>query len=343
MLSQAFPLPHAVTNIYTTTATNTEAIQMSGQLPPRVVRCHAPGCALEYTERRTFYRHFREKHKALANGLSHSLDWGIDLEPRSGGESDASAASAQAVTPVAASGRTASAARATVATPSTSTPQTSVAPPVDWSFYYAGPPSYSTIISDVVHGEGPAPSASAVAPFLTHLPKSVSVTRAIPRLSNSWQLRSSRSTRNQEHSTAPRNRAGVIDWDPTEGLPVRKWEQVSVKINQDTSLDPIDSNDQNAENHESDFPWPELPLPNFYNQLAPHSQVSSPVVLVAHDYASRYGNSHITLLICHSNPRDSLSQFRNCQNLTWSPSLGAPPPGPNGQYKPQATHMGSKN
>ncbi|KIX04713.1 uncharacterized protein Z518_05583 [Rhinocladiella mackenziei CBS 650.93] len=89
---------------------------------------------------------------------------------------------------------------------------------------------------------------------------------------NVRQLRSSRSTRNQEHNTAPRNRAGVIDWDPTEGLPVRKWEQVTVKVNQDVSTDPSDTNNQNQEHIDNDFPWPEQPLPHFFNQLAPHSQ-----------------------------------------------------------------------
>ncbi|KIV88259.1 hypothetical protein PV10_07957 [Exophiala mesophila] len=85
-------------------------------------------------------------------------------------------------------------------------------------------------------------------------------------------LRSSRHTRNQEHNQPLRNRAGVIDWDPTDGLPVRKWEQVTVKVNQDLTADPSDSSNQNQEHTDSDFPWPEQPLPHFFSQLPPHSQ-----------------------------------------------------------------------
>ncbi|KIW67212.1 hypothetical protein PV04_06479 [Phialophora macrospora] len=82
-------------------------------------------------------------------------------------------------------------------------------------------------------------------------------------------LRSSRTTRNQEH--APRNRAGVPDFDPTEGLPVRRWERQTVRINQDASADAGESNAQ-ADDKDSDFPWPEQPLPSFFSQLPPHNQ-----------------------------------------------------------------------
>lgn len=66
----------------------------------------------------------------------------------------------------------------------------------------------------------------------------------------------------------------MIDWDPTEGLPVRKWERTTVKVNQDASIDPSDANNQNTNNNDSDFPWPEQSLPSFFNQLPPHNQVS---------------------------------------------------------------------
>ena len=85
------------------------------------------------------------------------------------------------------------------------------------------------------------------------------------------QLRSSRTTRNAEHN-APRNRAGVFDYDPTDGLPVRKYVLETVKISQDTSLDPNDVANKSTANKDNDFPWPDQPLPSFFDSLPPHSQ-----------------------------------------------------------------------
>ena len=84
------------------------------------------------------------------------------------------------------------------------------------------------------------------------------------------QLRSSRLTRNADHS-AQRNRPGVHDWDPTDGLPVRKYVLETVKINQDADIDPTDAADKAAA-EKDDFPWPEQPLPSFFNDLQPHTQ-----------------------------------------------------------------------
>jgi hypothetical protein len=86
------------------------------------------------------------------------------------------------------------------------------------------------------------------------------------------QLRSSRSTRNAEHNAPSRNRAGVFDYDPTDGLPVRKYVLETVKINQDASSDPYDAGNESTATKESDFPWPELPLPSFFDSLPPHNQ-----------------------------------------------------------------------
>ncbi|KIW91437.1 uncharacterized protein Z519_08333 [Cladophialophora bantiana CBS 173.52] len=85
-------------------------------------------------------------------------------------------------------------------------------------------------------------------------------------------LRSSRSTRNQEHNPTPRNRAGLPDFDVTEGLPVRRWERVSVKISQDAPADQADGNDQSTENNDGNFPWTEHPLPSYWPLLPPHNQ-----------------------------------------------------------------------
>lgn len=94
--------------------------------------------------------------------------------------------------------------------------------------------------------------------------------------SHSYQLRSSRSTRNQDHNTAPRNRAGGIDLDPTDGLPVQNWEFTTVTINQDETSEPAESSDQGPRFNHALYPWPEQTLPSFYNQLPLLNQVSGP-------------------------------------------------------------------
>jgi hypothetical protein len=53
---------------------------------------------------------------------------------------------------------------------------------------------------------------------------------------------------------------------------VRRWERQTVRINQDASADAGESSAQ-ADDKDSDFPWPEQPLPSFFSQLAPHNQV----------------------------------------------------------------------
>lgn len=84
------------------------------------------------------------------------------------------------------------------------------------------------------------------------------------------QLRSSRTTRNAEHN-APRNRAGALDYDPADGLPVRKYVFDTVTINQDASTEPTDVANKTNTNESSTI-WTELPLPSFFDSLPPHSQ-----------------------------------------------------------------------
>ncbi|KIX92212.1 uncharacterized protein Z520_12093 [Fonsecaea multimorphosa CBS 102226] len=93
-----------------------------------------------------------------------------------------------------------------------------------------------------------------------------------PVADNQRQLRSSRSTRNQDNNPTPRNRAGLADFDVTEGLPVQRYERRSVTINQDASADQADGNNQSAENNDSNNTWAELPLPSFWPQLSPVNQ-----------------------------------------------------------------------
>ncbi|RMZ75578.1 hypothetical protein DV737_g5221, partial [Chaetothyriales sp. CBS 132003] len=92
-------------------------------------------------------------------------------------------------------------------------------------------------------------------------------------------LRSSRHTRNAEHNTPARNRAGAIDYDPTDGLPVRKYVLESIRVNQDTAaagLDDLDPDRVGKSALDKDdgtyYPWPDLPLPSFFDQLPLHNQ-----------------------------------------------------------------------
>ncbi|RMD39844.1 hypothetical protein DV735_g5282, partial [Chaetothyriales sp. CBS 134920] len=92
-------------------------------------------------------------------------------------------------------------------------------------------------------------------------------------------LRSSRHTRNAEHNTPARNRAGVIDYDPTDGLPVRKYVLEAVRVNQDNAaagLDNLDPDRAGRSALDRDdgtfYPWPDLPLPSFFDQLPVHNQ-----------------------------------------------------------------------
>jgi hypothetical protein len=92
------------------------------------------------------------------------------------------------------------------------------------------------------------------------------------------QFRSSRSNRHLQHENAPRIRGGVggpIDHDPTEGLPVKKWQLSEVTIKQVEKDD--DGDDAKTGNINPDYPWPELPLPKDFHQLPPHSQVCVPL------------------------------------------------------------------
>ncbi|OAP60941.1 hypothetical protein AYL99_05943 [Fonsecaea erecta] len=125
----------------------------------------------------------------------------------------------------------------------------------------------------------PAAAAAVAFPSVPSTPSPPLIPRrSVPRGGNlmvnhpSQQLRSSRSTRNQENNPTPRNRAGLPDFDVTEGLPVQRWEYTRVKVNQDASADHTDGNNQSTENQDSSHSWPELPLPSFWPQLPPANQ-----------------------------------------------------------------------
>ena len=85
------------------------------------------------------------------------------------------------------------------------------------------------------------------------------------------QLRSSRHTRAAEHSGQSRNRGGLLDYDPTDGLPIRKYVLESIKIDQDSALEPNDTSLAAVKQNDA-FPWPDQQLPTYYDQLPLHSQ-----------------------------------------------------------------------
>jgi hypothetical protein len=85
-------------------------------------------------------------------------------------------------------------------------------------------------------------------------------------------FRSSRSTRNNDPATLNRGRGGVIDHDPTEGLPVRNWYLGNINVKQDEPVANDDDQQATTNTINPDFPWPELPLPSFFSDLPPLSQ-----------------------------------------------------------------------
>ena len=89
------------------------------------------------------------------------------------------------------------------------------------------------------------------------------------------QLRSSRSTRNQDHNPAARNRPGVADHDPTEGLPVQRFERRTVRIDQDATADPGEAGRQESDVANEQYQWPQPGpgLPTYFKDLAPWNQV----------------------------------------------------------------------
>jgi hypothetical protein len=138
------------------------------------------------------------------------------------------------------------------------------------------PPPQCLIFGAVTQAYGyPDPFLSPEPRWKTHWPWDNSLAVLIldePYADSRDQLRSSRTTRNAQHDAPSRNRAGAFDYDPTDGLPVRKYVLETVKINQDASLDPADAANKSTANQTDDFPWPELPLPSFIDSLPPYSQ-----------------------------------------------------------------------
>ena len=86
------------------------------------------------------------------------------------------------------------------------------------------------------------------------------------------QLRSSRSNRHLQQDTPQgRTRGGVVDHDPTEGLPVRRWEMIEVTVNQEPKEEGKDEDSRNGINE--NWPWPDHLLPRDIHLLPAHSQV----------------------------------------------------------------------
>lgn len=66
-------------------------------------------------------------------------------------------------------------------------------------------------------------------------------------------------------------RGGVVDHDPMEGLPVRRWEMMDVTIKQDAKDEGKEEGRKEGVN--PNWPWPDLPLPKDFHLLPAHSQV----------------------------------------------------------------------
>ncbi|OAG37260.1 hypothetical protein AYO21_08559 [Fonsecaea monophora] len=86
------------------------------------------------------------------------------------------------------------------------------------------------------------------------------------------QLRSSRSTRNQENNQLSRNRGGQPDHDVTDGLPVQRWQFATVRVNQDAPAEPGDGTNPSTESTDSNFPWPDHPMPSWSPAIRPFNQ-----------------------------------------------------------------------
>ena len=242
-------------------------------------RCAAPGCDRGYTERGSVFRHWRNDHSELTGGKSRDDSWAIpinqddqnagegQLQPPTGVQpvaSEPASVAAVAVTPVA------------VVAPLPLPPHqpqppisfSPLLPPLLHRSYYFPPSSSSLPLFP------PPPTRLPLAPQFLHL--SSPSPSPVSRPTHQDQLRSSRSTRNQDHNVAPRNRAGGLDLDPTEGLPVQNWEFQIVRVNQDETTETAESSDQGPRFNHPGYPWSEQPLPSFFHQLPLHNQVSSP-------------------------------------------------------------------
>lgn len=89
------------------------------------------------------------------------------------------------------------------------------------------------------------------------------------------QLHSSRSGRYLQQEIAQgRFRGGIVDHDPMDGLPVRRWELLDVTVKQDAKNEEQDDSSQPRPGVQSTWPWADLPLPKDLNLLPSHSQVS---------------------------------------------------------------------
>ena len=103
------------------------------------------------------------------------------------------------------------------------------------------------------------------------------------------QFRSSRSNRHLQHENVPRVRGGVggpIDHDPTEGLPVKKWQLTDVTVKQVEKDE--DGDEAKTGSVNPDYPWTELPLPKDFYQLPPHSQVSAAASVFSYQLSCHY-------------------------------------------------------
>ncbi|KAL2430538.1 hypothetical protein ABEF95_010536 [Exophiala dermatitidis] len=267
-------------------------------------------CQRDFMARKTAFRHYRDQHPAQAEGLSRHESWVVAADAAGAGQGSAASAALSSMSGgpndgnAAASAAdddnnnnnnnntTAAAATSISTTTNNNNTHTAAAPtPTDTNDDNDG--DYDM---DTEDNNNEVADDAAFFLLTSHLtPPSDSPAPGLPSpdpqstSQNSFltgsQLRSSRSTRNQDHNAAARNRAGGLDLDPTDGLPVQKFELRTVRVSQEGSSDQNDGANQPGQQSGSDI-WREPPLPSFFNQLPQHSQALL--------RRARMGNTNVT-------------------------------------------------
>ncbi|KAK5053727.1 hypothetical protein LTR84_001688 [Exophiala bonariae] len=241
--------------------------------PKHVLRCAVPDCNRKFTVGGSVYRHWRLNHPELTGGKTRDDSWAIPID-----QGDENAVGGELQSPV--SEQPVAAGPASVA--EEVVVPVAVMAPLVFSPLQPHPQSQSqhpssSLLPPLLSPSSYFPPSSLLSanfsPPLPRHPLSPQFLRISSppslqcRPTHQNQLRSSRSTRNQDHNVAPRNRAGGLDLDPTEGLPVQNWEFQTVRVNQDETTEPAESADQGPKFNHPNYPWPEQPLPAFFHQL----------------------------------------------------------------------------
>ncbi|KAL2397203.1 hypothetical protein ABEF92_002148 [Exophiala dermatitidis] len=272
-------------------------------------------CRRDFMARKTVFRHYRDQHPAQAGTLTRHESWVVAADAAGAGQGSAASAAFSSMSGGPNDGNaaaaddnnnnTTAAAATSISTTTTTTTNntntnTAAAPtPTDTNddndgdydmdtednnnevAHDADAAGYPPWLDPRLWGPLTNPADSPAPGLPSPDPQSTSQTSFL----TGRQLRSSRSTRNQDHNAAARNRAGGLDLDPTDGLPVQKFELRTVRVSQEGSSDHNDGANQPGQQSGSDI-WREPPLPSFFNQLPQHSQALL--------RRARMGNTNVT-------------------------------------------------